>query len=134
VPDAFNGVRIHQYLVTTRQQSSGRVFCQEDGSSFTHGIVEAAIRFARKRAGLRHVGCHVLRHSFCSHLAMRGAAPKAIQELAGQTTLTMTLRYMHLAPSALREAIGPPQGAAWAIVSAQWPPLQVAVVTSQKRR
>ena len=45
------------------------------------------------------------RHAFCSHLAMRGAAPKAIQELAGHSTLTMTLRYMHLAPSALREAI-----------------------------
>jgi len=37
---------------------------------------------------------------------MRGAAPKAIQELVGHSTLSMTLRYMHLAPSALREAIG----------------------------
>jgi len=36
---------------------------------------------------------------------MRGAAPKAIQELAGHSTLSMTLRYMHLAPSALCEAI-----------------------------
>jgi site-specific recombinase XerD len=35
-----------------------------------------------------------------------GAAPKAIQELVGHSTLSMTLRYMHLAPSALREAIG----------------------------
>ena len=42
----------------------------------------------------------------CSHLAMRGTAPKAIQELAGHSTLSMTPRYMHLAPSALREAIG----------------------------
>jgi site-specific recombinase XerD len=48
----------------------------------------------------------VLRHSFCSHLAMRGAAPKAIQELAGHSTLSMTVRYMPLAPSALCEAIG----------------------------
>jgi hypothetical protein len=37
---------------------------------------------------------------------MRGAAPKAIQELVGHATLSMTLRYMHLAPSALYEAIG----------------------------
>jgi hypothetical protein len=37
---------------------------------------------------------------------MKGAAPKAIQELAGHSTLSMSLRYMHLAPSALREAIG----------------------------
>jgi site-specific recombinase XerD len=48
---------------------------------------------------------------------MRGAAPKAIQELAGHSTLTMTLRYMHLAPSALCEAIdllnfGQPVGSA----------------------
>jgi hypothetical protein len=37
---------------------------------------------------------------------LRGAALKAVQDLAGHSTLTMTLRYMHLAPSALREAIG----------------------------
>jgi site-specific recombinase XerD len=59
----------------------------------------------------------VLRHTFCSQLAMRGAAPKAIQELVGHSTLTMTLRYMHLAPSALCEAIdllnfGQPAGSA----------------------
>lgn len=36
----------------------------------------------------------------------RGAAPKAIQELVGHSALTMTLRYMHLAPSALCDAIG----------------------------
>jgi integrase len=29
---------------------------------------------------------HVLRHTFCSHLAMRGAPAKVIQELAGQFT------------------------------------------------
>ena len=61
----------------------------------------SAFRFGCKRAGLRIIGSHVLRHTFCSHLAMRGAAPKAIQELAGHSTLSMTLRYMHLAPSAL---------------------------------
>jgi hypothetical protein len=37
---------------------------------------------------------------------MRGAVPKAIQELAGHTTMTVTMRYMHLAPSTLRDAIG----------------------------
>ena len=46
---------------------------------------------------------------------MRGAPPKAMQELALHSTLAMTLRYMHLAPSALREAIallnfGQPEG------------------------
>jgi site-specific recombinase XerD len=46
----------------------------------------------------------VLRHTCCSHLAVKGAAPKAIHELVGDSTLSMTLRYVHLAPSALCEA------------------------------
>lgn len=49
---------------------------------------------------------HILRHTFCSHLAMRGAPAKAIQELAGHSSLTMTERYMHLAPGHLEAAVG----------------------------
>ena len=36
---------------------------------------------------------------------MAGAPSKHIQELAGHSTLAMTLRYMHLAPGALHDAI-----------------------------
>jgi integrase len=88
-----------------RHKRGDLVFCHEDGRPFTQSAIEAALRAACKRAGLRQIGSHALRHTFCSHLAMRGAAPKAVQELAGHSTLSMTLRYMHLAPSALREAI-----------------------------
>jgi hypothetical protein len=48
---------------------------------------------------------HILRHSFYSHLAMRGAPARAIQELAGHRDLSMTQRYMHLSPAALDAAI-----------------------------
>jgi integrase len=46
-----------------------------------------------------------LRHTFCSHLVMRGAPARAIQELAGHQDLTTTQRYMHLSPAALEQAI-----------------------------
>jgi integrase len=46
-----------------------------------------------------------LRHTFCSHLAMRGAPAKAIQELAGHSNLATTYRYMHLSPAAREGAI-----------------------------
>ena len=36
---------------------------------------------------------------------LRSAAPEAIQELPGHSTLAITMRYMHLAPIALRQAI-----------------------------
>jgi integrase len=36
---------------------------------------------------------------------MRGAVPKAIQELAGHAQLTTTMRYMHLAEGHKEQAI-----------------------------
>jgi integrase len=60
---------------------------------------------ACKRAGLRRVGWHVLRHTFASHLVMRGAPLKAVQELLGHATIEMTMRYAHLAPDVSREAV-----------------------------
>jgi site-specific recombinase XerD len=42
---------------------------------------------------------------FCSHLAMRGAPARAIQELAGHQDLGTTQRYMHLSPAAIDAAI-----------------------------
>ncbi|MEO1339209.1 MAG: hypothetical protein AAFV29_26435, partial [Myxococcota bacterium] len=38
-------------------------------------------------------------------LAMQGASPKAIMELARHTSIGVTLRYMHLSPNHRMEAI-----------------------------
>lgn len=59
-----------------------------------------------RRAGLaKRATTHGFRHTFCSHLAMRGAVPTVIQALAGHAQLTMTMRYMHLASGHKEEAI-----------------------------
>ena len=42
---------------------------------------------------------------FCSHLAMRGAPAKVIQELAGHQNLSTTQRYMHFSAQAIEGAI-----------------------------
>ena len=60
---------------------------------------------ACKRAGLRRVGWHVLRHTFCSHLAIRGVPLKTIQELARHQQIAMTLRYAHLSQDVREDAI-----------------------------
>jgi site-specific recombinase XerD len=61
---------------------------------------------ATRRAGLDVTrSLHILRHTFCSRLAMKGAPAKAIQELAGHQSLGTTLRYMHLTPAARESAI-----------------------------
>ena len=56
------------------------------------------------QAGVR-AGVHILRHTFSSRLAMRGAPASAIQALAGHQDLQTTQRYMHLGPSTLTSAI-----------------------------
>jgi site-specific recombinase XerD len=81
------------------------VLCRDDGALLSDTNMAAAMKRQRKRAGLRHIGWHVLRHTFCSHLAMRGAPAVAIKELAGHTSVAITNRYMHLAPAGLHSAI-----------------------------
>jgi integrase len=82
------------------------VFYADDGRLATSYQLRTWFRAAQRRAVLRAAGgLHVLRHTFCSHLAMRGAPAKAIQELAGHADLGTTLRYMHLSPAARRGAI-----------------------------
>jgi integrase len=97
--------RLAEALKGERHLRGPRIFCLEGGEHWHRHNMRKGLARACKRAKLRAIGWHVLRHTFCSHLAMRGAVPKAIQELAGHTTLAVTLRYMHLAPSALRDAI-----------------------------
>jgi Phage integrase family len=69
------------------------------------GATKAPLAHALKRAGLRHIGWHALRHTFASHLVMRGAPIKAVQELLGHSTIEMTMRYSHLSPDARRDAV-----------------------------
>lgn len=47
---------------------------------------------------------HVLRHTFASHFMMRGGNILALQRILGHQSLTMTMRYAHLAPNHLEEA------------------------------
>jgi site-specific recombinase XerD len=88
-----------------RHLKSARVLCLDDGSPLTQDVVGEYVRKAGRKAGLPASGAHRLRHTFCSHLAMRGAPARAIQELAGHQDLTTTQRYMHLSPSAVESAI-----------------------------
>lgn len=67
-------------------------------------IVQDYVASAARKAAVPK-GVHILRHTFCSHLAMRGAPARAIQELAGHKDLKTTQRYMHLSPAAVEGAI-----------------------------
>jgi integrase len=97
--------RLATTLKQHRHLRSGLVLRQDGGGALTQRRIDGYVRRAARRAGLRSCGPHVLRHTFCSHLAMRGAPARAIQELAGHPSLRTTMRYMHLSPAALDSAI-----------------------------
>jgi integrase len=98
-------VRLTSALREHRHLRAARVLCQRDSSPLTQKIVQDHVRRAARRAQLSKSGVHRLRHTFCSHLAMRGAPARAIQELAGHMDLSTTQRYMHLSPAAIEGAI-----------------------------
>ena len=58
-----------------------------------------------RKAGIRDFVFHDLRHTFASHLVMAGAEITTVSKLLGHKSLTMTLRYSHLAPTHLTEAV-----------------------------
>ena len=57
------------------------------------------------RAGILNFHWHDLRHTFASRLAMAGVPLRTIGELLGHKTPAMTMRYAHLAPAHLRDAV-----------------------------
>lgn len=82
------------------------VVCQRSGAALSEKMATALVVQATLESGVwKGRPNHILRHTFCSHLAMRGVPARVIQELAGHASLSTTLRYMHLSPGALDGAI-----------------------------
>ncbi len=61
--------------------------------------VKRSFHTALRKSKIQDFHFHDLRHTFASHLVMAGVDLTTIKELLGHKTLTMTLRYAHLAPT-----------------------------------
>jgi len=60
---------------------------------------------ACKRAGLKGVTPHTLRHTCASWLVMAGRPILEVRDILGHSTIKMTERYAHLAPENLVDAV-----------------------------
>lgn len=95
----------HAALVAVRHNRGPLVFCGPRGTHIHHATAVRAIQQIADRAGLVGVHWHRLRHTFASHLVMRGVGIRTVMELMGHSKIELTLRYAHLGPEMRRDAV-----------------------------
>jgi integrase len=90
-------LRVTLTVLVRRLDLSYVFFNPETEKAYTN--IPRSFNSALRRASIKDFTFHDLRHTFASHLVMAGVDLTTIRELLDHKTLTMTLRYAHLAPS-----------------------------------
>jgi hypothetical protein len=95
-------------ILFRRRQNSGYVFTNSERNHepFTSHRLNEILEPTCQKAQLRKITWHVLRHTFATQLTLRGVPLTIVKELLGHSSITTTMRYSHVTPSALRSAIG----------------------------
>lgn len=92
-------VPIHPRLARAlRTRPTGRLF-RSSYDAFRWAVDEAGLDLPRGQL------THVLRHTFASHFMQRGGSILVLQRILGHSTIQMTMRYAHLAPDHLSDAL-----------------------------
>ncbi|MEW6349731.1 MAG: tyrosine-type recombinase/integrase [Thermodesulfobacteriota bacterium] len=86
-----------------RRLDCSYVFHRQDGEKFNK--MRTGFGNAVRRAGIPHLTVHDLRHTCASHLVMGGVDIRTVQEILGHKDIRMTMRYAHLAPGHMRNAV-----------------------------
>ena len=82
------------------------VFNSEAGPRYSGGRIWEMFAKCLKKAEMRHVPFHALRHSFASMLIANGESLAYIKDQLGHSSIQMTVDiYGHLVPGANRQAV-----------------------------
>jgi integrase len=87
-----------------RRSDCPYVFGTERGTARENNL-NRELKKRAGRAGVEDLTLHTLRHTFASHLVMRGVDLASVKELLGHSTIQMTMRYAHLGQEHLRAAM-----------------------------
>jgi integrase len=86
-----------------RNPDSNYVFLGKNGLPV--GDIKKGFLGALKRAGIVDFRFHDLRHTFGSQMIMQGVDIRTVQQIMGHKTIKMTMRYSHLSPEYVEEAM-----------------------------
>jgi integrase/recombinase XerD len=110
VPMGSQAVRsLRDYLGKARPRlvrghATQALFVSRLGERFSRqGCWKLIRRYARRSGITTSLTPHVLRHSFATHLLERGADLRAVQEMLGHASISMTQVYTHLTRERLRD-------------------------------
>lgn len=98
--------RLFASLRRLERTKNGDYVLQSDGEPMSWRALAWVIMRVERSVGMPETGrAHVLRHTYCSHLAQAGVPARTIQEMGRHADLTTTMRYMHLAKDAKENAV-----------------------------
>ena len=89
-------------------EPEGLVFQKRSGRAW--GNIRTAFEHACRDAKIDAFRFHDLRHTCASWLVMKGRSLKEVQEILEHREFSMTLRYAHLSPDRLRDAVASLEG------------------------
>ncbi|MBU1243030.1 site-specific integrase [Myxococcota bacterium] len=92
------------YVAAGAPLSERLVFPADSGGYMNKSLLARALSEACRKAGVRHISPHTLRHSFGSNLVQAGVDLYIVCTLMGHSSVAMTQRYAHLSADGLRSS------------------------------
>lgn len=89
-------------LLQPGARDRGRVFLSHTGSPLERVALWQIVTRHARRAGLKDVHPHTLRHSFATHMLVGGADLRVLQEMLGHADISTTQIYTHVDRSHLK--------------------------------
>jgi integrase len=92
-------------IIKNKPTTCGYFFKNSRGKPLIYNSSRKRLLAICRKAGLREISWHTLRHTFATHLVIKDNSIVSIKELLGHSDIKMTMRYSHVNLPVLKNAI-----------------------------